>query len=81
MIIEIESDFRETGISCPLCGSMTYSDGAQRPRCADCLAALKDEYIWRWLIRESVEDLISSEAAIASGEAYDRLERQEEVVK
>jgi tRNA(Ile2) C34 agmatinyltransferase TiaS len=50
MIAEIESDWRETGIKCPECGDMTYSDGINRPRCAGCLACLSDEYIWQWLI-------------------------------
>jgi tRNA(Ile2) C34 agmatinyltransferase TiaS len=50
MIIEIESDWRETGIKCPECGDMTFSDGINRPRCAGCLACLSDEYIWQWLL-------------------------------
>ena len=52
MIGEIESDFRETGIPCPLCYGMTYSDGINRPQCGNnnCLELLPDEYIWQWLI-------------------------------
>ena len=53
-IVEIESDFRETGIFCPFCEGewMTYSDGITRPQCGnkDCLSSLPDEYIWQWLI-------------------------------
>jgi hypothetical protein len=50
MIDVIESDFRETGIECPKCGYMTYSDGKRRPRCSGCLLPLDDETIWTWLI-------------------------------
>jgi hypothetical protein len=51
-IIEIESDWRETGIICPHCGWMTYSNGKDRPQCGNdnCLKYLTDEYIWTWLI-------------------------------
>ena len=35
MIAEIESEWRETGIPCPACGAMTYSDGKHRPQCGD----------------------------------------------
>jgi hypothetical protein len=51
-IIEIESRWRETGIPCPKCGEMTYSDGAHRPQCTvqECLAVVPDETIWGWLI-------------------------------
>ncbi len=44
-IIEIESDWRETGIICPLCGCMTYSDGKHRPQCGnnDCLEYLPSD--------------------------------------
>lgn len=50
MIIEIESDWRETGIPCPACGEMTYTDGQARPQCAACLAPVPDIAIWTWLI-------------------------------
>ena len=52
MILEIESEWRETGIPCPACGAMTYSDGKHRPQCGDpaCLATLEDDVIWTWLI-------------------------------
>jgi hypothetical protein len=54
MILEIESDWRETGIICPYCEGewMTYSNGKSRPQCGndDCLRHLTDEYIFTWLI-------------------------------
>ena len=51
-IIEIESTWRETGIICPKCGEMTYSDGAHRPQCTvqECLAVVPDERIGGLLI-------------------------------
>ena len=53
-IIEIESEWRETGIVCPFCDGewMTYSNGQRRPQCGndDCLRVMPDEYIWEWLI-------------------------------
>jgi len=56
VIFEVESDWRETGIPCPVCGWMTYSDGKSRPQCGNeeegCLDLLADEYIWTWLITD-----------------------------
>lgn len=59
-IIEVESDWRETGILCsvPGCGWMTYSDGKHRPTCGNpkCLAHPTDEQIYEYLITEKRED-------------------------
>jgi hypothetical protein len=51
-IIEVESDWRQTGITCPYCIGewMTYSDGKSRPACCNCYKVLPDEFIWEWLI-------------------------------
>jgi hypothetical protein len=50
MVDEIESEYRETGIECPKCGNITYTNGKTRPMCAECLEELEDEYMWTWLI-------------------------------
>lgn len=45
-IIEIESEWRETGTPCPACGWMTYTDGKHRAaQCSnpDCLKILVEE--------------------------------------
>lgn len=51
-IIEVESEWRQTGITCPYCIGewMTYSDGKSRPACCNCYKTLPDEFIWEWLI-------------------------------
>ena len=56
MIVEIESEWCETGIDCPDCGCMTYSDGKHRPQCNHCLEYVSYEYIWQWLITEKEEE-------------------------
>jgi hypothetical protein len=58
MIAEIASAWCETGIPCPDCGGMTYSDGKHRPQCGDttCLATVPDEQIWTWLITVHTEE-------------------------
>ncbi len=56
-VIEIESDWQQTGIPCPLCGWMTFSDGQSRPQCSLCLKLLTNEVIWSWLIATHEEKL------------------------
>lgn len=50
-IDEIESRWRETGITCE-CGGMMYSDGKNRPQCSDCLKLATDEQIYTRLISD-----------------------------
>ena len=42
-IIEIESNWLETGILCPRCNVMTYSDGWHRSQCPVCLKTIPDK--------------------------------------
>ena len=55
-IFEIESDWRETPLTCPQCGPeyVMYSDGVQKPQCPECLyVATSAEIYYMELLNDS----------------------------
>lgn len=60
MIVEIESDWRETPLMCPKCTQLPgpmYSDGLHRPQCVLCFYEATDAEIYGCLIRPTLNEL------------------------
>jgi hypothetical protein len=56
MILEVESDWRDTGIPCRIgCGVNYYTDGVDRPMCPVCLEEVTDAEVWQWLTLDHSE--------------------------
>jgi len=58
MIVDIESEWRETPLVCPKCKpGPLYSDGLHRPQCPSCFHKATDAEIYGCLIRPTPAEL------------------------